>query len=193
MWDFVGSLEPRRVYEYIVLVTTLPDALVALAQHYRDRTDMENVFDELKNQWGWGGYTTKELKRCQLMAQQIALSSNWWSLFVRLAIPRHHAEAVMSRPLLLTAVGKQTRHQGQTKLTLTSAPAKAGQIQRALRGLRAFFEECRATAEQVGWAALWRKMLSRIFVAFLRGRPLRPPPLLPLSDLSTRSAGPLTA
>ncbi len=62
--DFVESLEPRRLYEYIVLVTTLPEALVALAQHYRDRADMENVFDELNNQWGWGGFTTKDLKRC---------------------------------------------------------------------------------------------------------------------------------
>jgi hypothetical protein len=47
---FVECLEPRRVYEYVVLVTTLPDELAALAQHYRDRADMENVFDELKNQ-----------------------------------------------------------------------------------------------------------------------------------------------
>ena len=177
--DFVDSLEPRHVYEYVVLVTTLRDELCTLAQHYRDRADMENVFDELKNQWGWGGYTTKDLKRCQLMARQIALIYNWWSMFVRLAIPRRHAEAITSRPLLLTAVGTQTRHQGQTTLTLTSAHAQTGQIQRALRGLRTFFADCRATAEQLGWAALWRKMLSRIFVAFLRGRPLNPPPLFP--------------
>jgi hypothetical protein len=24
-----------------------------LAQAYRDRADAENMFDELKNQWGW--------------------------------------------------------------------------------------------------------------------------------------------
>lgn len=177
--DFVDSLEPRRVYEYVVLVTTLRDELDTLAQHYRDRADMENAFDELKNQWGWGGYTTKDLKRCQLMARQIALIYNWWSLFVRLAIPRRHAEAITSRPLLLTAVGTQTRHQGQTTLTLTSAHAQTGQIQQALRGLRTFFADCRATAEQLGWATLWRKMLSRIFVVFLRGRPLQPPPWIP--------------
>jgi hypothetical protein len=177
--DFVESLAPRRLYEYVVLVTTLPDELCTLAQHYRDRADMENVFDELKNQWGWGGYTTKDLKRCQVMARQIALIYNWWSMFVRLAIPGRHAEAITSRPLLLTAVGTQTRHQGQTTLTLTSAHAQTNQVQRAMRGLRTFFADCRTTAEQLGWAALWRKMLSRIFVAFLRGRPLHPPPWLP--------------
>lgn len=129
--EFVASLEPRRVYEYVVLVTTLPDELDTLAQHYRDRADIQNAFDELKNQWGWAGYTTQDLKRCQLMARQIALLYNWWSLFVRLAIPRRHAEALTSRPLLLTAVGKQTWHQGQTRLTLTSTHAKTGQVQRA--------------------------------------------------------------
>jgi len=179
--DYVEALAPRRVYEYVVLVTTLSDELYTLAQHYRDRADSENIFDELKNQWGWGGYTTKDLTRCQLMARQIALIYNWWSLFVRLAIPRRHAEAITSRPLLLTAVGNQTQHQGQRKLTLTSSHAKTSQVQRALRGLRRFFDECRTTAEQLGWGALWRKILSRIFVVFLRGRELRPPPLLPQS------------
>lgn len=177
--SFVESLEPRQLYEYVVLVTTVADELRTLAQHYRDRADMENAFDELKNQWGWGGYTTQDLMRCQTMARVVALIYNWWSLFVRLAIPSRHAEAITSRPLLLTAVGKQTRHQGQTKLTLTSAHANTDSIHRALRRLQRFFTDCRVTAEQLGWAALWRKMLSRIFVAFLRGRSLRPPPLLP--------------
>ena len=40
-------------------------ALLTIAQHYRDRGDRENCFDELKNQWGWGGFTTHDLHRCQ--------------------------------------------------------------------------------------------------------------------------------
>jgi len=36
----------------------------AIAQSYRDRADAENGFDELKNQWGWGGYTTRDIARC---------------------------------------------------------------------------------------------------------------------------------
>ena len=58
-----------------------------MGQHYRDRSDAENNFDELKNQWGWSGFTTHDLKRCQIMARTIALVYNWWSLFTRLAIP----------------------------------------------------------------------------------------------------------
>ena len=37
-------------YEYAVLVTSLTDPVRTVAQHYRDRGDAENNFDELKNQ-----------------------------------------------------------------------------------------------------------------------------------------------
>jgi drug/metabolite transporter (DMT)-like permease len=39
------------------LVTHTDHALEAIGQLYRDRADCENGFDELKNPWGWGGYT----------------------------------------------------------------------------------------------------------------------------------------
>ncbi|MFQ5664737.1 MAG: transposase [Terriglobia bacterium] len=176
---FLDPVERMRTYEYVVLVTSLPDDILTLAQHYRDRADMENNNDELKNQWGWGGYTTQDLKRCQLMARLVALVYNWWSLFVRLAIPERHAEALTSRPLLLEAVGRQTSHSGQTTLTLTSRHAKAPAVQRRLRALGTYLRELRATAEQLDWQALWRTILSRIFASFLDGRPLRAPMWLP--------------
>ena len=34
-------------------------------QLYRDRADAENAFDELKNQWALGGFTTQDMNRCQ--------------------------------------------------------------------------------------------------------------------------------
>ena len=42
-------------YEYAVLVTNTDYEILTLGQLYRDRADAENAFDELKNQWGWGG------------------------------------------------------------------------------------------------------------------------------------------
>ena len=54
-------------YEYVVLVTSLTDEVLTVAQHYRDRGDAENNFDELKNQWGWAGFTTQDRKRCQIL------------------------------------------------------------------------------------------------------------------------------
>jgi len=94
----------REMWEYAALVTSLNDELLTLGQLYRDRGDCENAFDELKNQWGWGGFTTHDLKRCRLLAGSVALIFNWWSLFVRLADPDHRPEAITSRPLLMQAI-----------------------------------------------------------------------------------------
>jgi len=170
----------ENTWEYAVLVTTLKDEILTIAQHYRDRADSENNFDELKNQWGWCGFTTQDFKRCQLMARMIALIYNWWSLFVRLAIPEKHAEAITSRPLLLEAVGKQTTHGRQTTVTITSSHAKAHKAKQILTALAGFLTEVRQNAQQLGWQELWNRILSRIFRWFLKGRPLRVPHLLPL-------------
>ena len=178
---FIETLETVRTYEYVVLVTSLRDGILSIAQHYRDRADAENAFDELKNQWGWNGFTTKDLKRCRIMARNVALIYNWWSLFVRLAVPHKHAEAITSRPLLLHAVAKQTSHAGQTHLTITSTHAKASSVQRILRSLVSFFRSVRKSAEQLNWQERWRIILSRIFVHFLGGRLLRTQKLLSFS------------
>ncbi|MBI4190640.1 MAG: hypothetical protein HY525_08885 [Betaproteobacteria bacterium] len=68
----LAFVEPERAYkayEYAVLVTNLDHELLTIAQLYRDRADCENSFDESKNQWGWGGYTTHDLHRCRLAAK----------------------------------------------------------------------------------------------------------------------------
>jgi hypothetical protein len=98
----VGS--DSELWEYAALVTSLEHEILTLGQLYRDRADAENVFDERKNQWGWGGFTTQDLSRCRLLAGIVALIYNWSSLFVRLADPEHHREAITSRPLLLSAI-----------------------------------------------------------------------------------------
>ncbi len=137
-------------YEYAVLVTNLDHEILALGQLYRDRADAENAFDELKNQWGWGGFTTHDLHRCQLSARAVALIYNWWSLFVRLAHPQARREAITRRPWLMSSVGQRTEHAGQTTITLT--------------GLHAHFEKARAALMRVsamlqGWVVRAAKPL----------------------------------
>ena len=78
-------------------MTALDLEVLSVAQLYRDRA--ENGFDEIKNQWGWGGFTTHALQRCRVMARCVVY--NWWSLFGRLADPDRRLEAITSRPLLL--------------------------------------------------------------------------------------------
>lgn len=167
---FIETADAAKKYEYAVLVTSLNDEVLTIAQYYRDRSDSENAFDELKNQWGWGGFMTKDIKRCQIMARHIALIYNWWSLFVRLARSDKHTEAVTSRPLLLQAIAKQTRHAGKTTLTITSMHGRAESIRRIFQSLTAFFKQLRSSAEQLTWKERWRIILGRIFIKFLRGR-----------------------
>ncbi len=58
--SFIEIGPNAEAYEYGVLVTSLKEEVLALAQLYRDRADSENPFDELKNQWGWAGFTTRD-------------------------------------------------------------------------------------------------------------------------------------
>jgi len=167
------------VYEYAVLITSLPQEILTLAQWYRDRADAENPFDELKNHWGWGGFTTRDLKRCRFMARLTALTYNWWSLFVRLANPHQHTEAITSRPLLLQAPARVTRHAGQTRLTISHPHAQASWVEQVCREIAAFFKTLRQTAEQLTPRQCWCRILSRALVKYLRGRELQPPAPLP--------------
>jgi len=177
---FIETEDGIKKYEYQVLATSLPDELLAIAQHYRDRGDCENCFDELKNQWGWGGFTTKDLHRCRIISRLIALVYNWWSLYARLVNPDKHHEAITSRPLMLQSIGRKTTHAGQTTVTVTSTHAKASVIQAAMRDLTTFFKELSRTAEQLGVAGRVRLIAQRAFRKLLSYLPpLSLPKLLP--------------
>ena len=150
-------------YEYAVLVTNTDYEVLSLGQLYRDRADAENAFDELKNQWGWGGFTTHDLHRCQLAARAVALVYNWWSLFVRLANPKARREAITSRPWLMSSVGRKTEHAGQTTITLTGQHADFGKARATLIHVSALLQEwvVRA-AEQLNITTVWNLVCDHI-------------------------------
>jgi hypothetical protein len=154
-------------YEYAVLVTSMDSEIITIGSHYRDRADSENSFDELKNQWGWSGYTTNDLHRCRLMARIIALIYNWWMIFVRLIEPNSHLEAITSRPLLLHAVGKQIQHAGQKIIQVNSSHGKFKHVQLALSKLSAFFKTLKPCAEQLSLKERMRRVLHRAFKKFI--------------------------
>ena len=158
--------EGTVLYEHAVLVTNLEEDIFALAQHYRDRGDAENNFDELKNQWGWLGYTTHDHARSEMMTLFVALVYNWWSLFTRLAIPNKRAEAITTRPLLLHAIGRKTSHSNQATLTITSLHAEATKIQTAMSAVAGFLGRIRAIAEQLLPLDRWRLILRAVVRAF---------------------------
>ncbi|MCD6027763.1 MAG: transposase family protein [Solimicrobium sp.] len=134
---FIDHNETVKLYEYAVLVTNSHYNTAAMGQLYRDRADCENGFDELKNQWGWGGFCTQDIERCNLTAQTVALVYNWWSWYCRLAHPKARLEAISSRPLLLAAVGKLTQHAGQKKLLLTMTHAATSHVKGLVANVQA--------------------------------------------------------
>jgi hypothetical protein len=183
--DFADAV-PMKLWEYAVLVTNADYDLEAIGQLYRDRADCENGFDELKNQWGWGGYTTQDLERCNLSARAVALIYNWWSWYVRLAHPKTRLEAITSRPLLLSGVARLTQHAGQSRLLVTLTHAAGDQIKAMIACVRQGLDTILATAPQLPkserWPALVRYIIARIIGAKQKNHPpaaLSPPlPLL---------------
>jgi hypothetical protein len=150
-------------YEYAVLVTNTDYEILSLGQLYRDRADAENAFDELKNQWGWGGFTTHDLHRCQLASRAVALVYNWWSLFVRLANPEARREAITSRPWLMSSVGRRTEHAGQTTITLTGLHAHFEKARAALMRVSALLQGWVAeAAEQFGSITVWSRVCDHL-------------------------------
>ena len=173
-FDFVEGLDEGAAYEYGVLVTNETLPIVALAQLYRDRADCENVFDEIKNQWGWAGFMTRDLNRCRIIARLTALFYNWWSIFTRLAQPDRHLEAITSRPLLLQAVGRLVTTGRRKIIRLTSMHALADQIRLTLNRIGQFLNNLTRTAEQLSAEAVWAMILSAAFIKWLRGKVLQP-------------------
>jgi len=108
------------------------------------------------------------------MARMVALVYNWWNLFVRLAQPHKHFEAISSRPLLLHAVATQTKRAGQTRLTITSTHAKQSTIAAVLANLASFLASLKATAEQLTEPQRLQAIFERAFAKFMRatGDPL---------------------
>ena len=167
-----------KVYEYAVLVTDLTESILGIAQLYRDRADAENGFDELKNQWGWGGYSTRDLARCRLSARAVGLIYNWWSWYTRLAFPESRREAITSRPLLLSAIGRSTKHAGQTQLYLTPMHAAQKKVERGIENIRRGLRAVRQTAERLLGHQPW-DLLVRYIVAQITQSPWLPDGAIP--------------
>jgi hypothetical protein len=155
-------------YEHIVLVSTLPYEVASLVPLYRERGEAENPFDELKNQWGWAGFTTQDRDRCQVTARLIAQIYNWWSLYARLVDRERHREAVTTRPELLAGVARQTRHAGQTRINISLSHSKTNRIKEKLAEASAFLQGLISTAEQLTNTQRWERILLRIFERFIQ-------------------------
>ena len=92
-WD-----ETKHEFEAYVTNLTMADARPwQCVELYRRRAECENVFNELKNHWGFNGFCCKKPAATALATRLLLLSYNLWNLFLRLMQPERHVEAFQGR------------------------------------------------------------------------------------------------
>ena len=101
------------------------------------------------------------------MAQMMALIYNWWTLFARCVNPDNHMEAITSRPILLSSIGRPTQSGRQQKMALTSQHNKAKTIQKLFYQLGMFFNQIKAKAQQLTVEERWFLILQRAMAKFI--------------------------
>jgi len=156
-----------------VLITSLDKVAYpthCMPKQYRDRGDAENNYDELKNQWGWCGFTSRKLAPSRLMANLIALIYNWWSLYVRFYDEEHHREAIRSRPMLMAGVGRQVQSGGQRTVKVSVLHEKGDLIAQAVTQISKELHQIRAITERWHVDQRWTLLLTRILRRLLGGK-----------------------
>ena len=152
-----------------VLVSTLdPKAYpaVVLARLYRERANAENIYDELKNQWGWNGFTTQKLAPCRLMANLVAAIYNWWHLYDG----EHHREAITSRAALLSGVARLAVHQNQRKVRVSLQHENSQELAQAIAHVSNTLQRFWLIAEHWSVQQRWNLLLTHIFRYWLGGK-----------------------
>ena len=130
----------------------------------------QNIYDELKNQWGWCAYTTQKLAPSRLMAHLVALVYHWWHLYARLSDGEHHREAITSRPALLHGIARLTRSGGQRTVKVSIQHEKSDLIAAAIQQVSNTLARFQAIAEQWTIEQRWTLLLTHIFRHWLGGK-----------------------
>lgn len=142
----------------------------AMPRFYRERADAENNYDELKNQWGWAGFTTRKLGPCRLMGNLVALFFNWWSLYLRFYDAEHHREAIRTRPMLMAGVGRQTQSGGRKTVRVSVLHEKGAGITHAVTRISNEIQQIMSIAEKWTPAQRWILLLTRLLRRWLGGK-----------------------
>jgi len=143
-----GEFWDHNKHEFAVYVTNLPleyDGR-AIQQLYRERADTENVFDELKNQWGFSGFCAKARATTELAARLLLMVYNLWVLFVRFIVPKKHTEAKRGRRwfLLIAARLVQSGRQKEVQVSI-----RGGWAEQLKDGYLRLHDWIRTTAPQL--------------------------------------------
>jgi len=169
-WDAQATPWSGKIAVLVSSLDPVAFPAQAMPKQYRDRADAENSFDELKNQWGWGGFTSRKLTPSRLMANLVGLFYNWWNLYVRFFDEEHHREAIRSRPMLMQGVGRQVQSGGQRTVKVSILHENKDAIAHAVTLISKELQHIQSITEQ--WTSLqcWTLLLTRLFRRWLGGK-----------------------
>lgn len=139
----------ENLHEFEAYVTDLDPAEVnawQLVDLYRKRADAENVFDELKNQWGFDGFCSRRQAVSELAIRLLLLVYNIWNLFLRLMSPDRHIEAAGGRRWFLLIAARLTQSGRQKVIQICAKGAWWNQLKEGYRRLCNWLE---STAPQL--------------------------------------------
>ena len=170
-------------YEWYALVTDLDMDARDVLPLYRERGDpdwseaeiaegRENIFDEMKNQWGWSGFTAHSLKQTALFAGMAVIAANLWNVFTRLGDDGMHHEAVTSRPLLQSCIARLSRHARQGIVTIYTATSE--RARETYRAISAFLSRI-SSASQLSLEERRQRIIAHAFREYGTIRRLFPP------------------
>jgi hypothetical protein len=104
------------------------------------------------------------------MARIIAQIYNWWTLFARWINPEKHVEAVTSRPLMLYGVARENTHARQRTIRITPMHGKGRENREKIGIISSILNKIKAVAERFSPLEIWKRVLSIIFIKFLKGK-----------------------
>ena len=169
-WDAQATPWSGKIAVLVTSLDIIAFPTQAMPRLYRERGDAENCYDELKNQWGWNGFTTSKLAPCRLMANLIALFYNWWNLYLRFYDERHHREAIRSRPMLMQGVARQLRSGGRSTVRVSVLHEKGDLIAHAVTLISKELHSIRAITERWSVSQRWTLLLTRLLRRWLGGK-----------------------
>jgi hypothetical protein len=121
--DEFWAMPEEEVQAYVTDLTAEEATAEQVVRLARKRGDAENVFDELKNQWGFRGFCSGKGVVTETAARLLLVTYNLWSLFVTLLLGQSHREAITTRSEFLMMAGQLTRSARQQKLKLAVSPS----------------------------------------------------------------------
>jgi len=169
-WDAQATPWSGKISALVTSLDAQAFPAQVIPKHYRDRADAENCFDELKNQWGWGGFTSRKLAPSQLMANLVALFYNWWNLYLRFYDEEHHREAIRTRPMLMSGVGRQVQSGGRRTVKVSLVHEKGDLIAQAVTRISNELHQIRAITERWSVDQRWTLLLTRLLRRWLGGK-----------------------